>query len=148
MQEKLLQSYKESAKREAVEEIRSEQLRMTQEQQKFEDFIDDQLENLEEKFNVDLTSKTPAARKAHKEFLELVYKLSPKDENGEVTDYADFESTFEIYKSNREKDKSPEVIDRQKELSSRSLQRAGSSSAPVKPRTPGFFGWKVDGLLN
>lgn len=110
------------AKEEALKEFEDRQTRAVEEQRQYETLIDSELEALEDEHNVDLTSDAPAARKARREFLEMVQSLSPKDKDGTITGYADFESTFEIYQSRQEK---PDVS-RNKEIASRSMQRSGS----------------------
>lgn len=133
------------AKDQALQEIENKQVQEQSERRKHEEFIDNQLEAIEDEFNVDVTSDAPAARKARREFLEMVNNLSPKDQDGELTDYADFRSTFELYK-----DKSVEKVDntRQKEIASRSMQKSGSSSSGEKAITPGFRGWERDYNIN
>ncbi len=144
VQEKLLQKHTDIAEQRAVDRIKSEQQKVQDEQKSYESFIDSQFETLEDTYDVDLTSNAPSARKMRNEFIELVQKLSPKDANGEITGYPDFESTFEIYKNNREKDKSSELQTRQKEISTRTMQKAGSPSPASKQPTPGFRGWERD----
>lgn len=147
MQERLLQGYTQQAKDEALREFEARQQQVIEEQQQYEALIDSHLENIEDNYNIDLTSDAPKARKARREFLEMVQKLSPKSEDGTITDYADFNSTFEIYQQNLipEKDKSPEIVARQKEISSRSMQRpAAPGSAQLQNPTPGFRGWMKD----
>ncbi len=148
VQEKLLQKHTEIAEERAVERIKAEQQKSLDEQKKHESFIDSQFEALEDTYDVDLTSNAPGARKMRNEFIELVQKLSPKDERGEITGYPDFESTFEIYKNSREKEKSTELQTRQKEISTRTMQKAGSPSLASKQITPGFRGWEKDYNLN
>lgn len=148
MQQSLFNNFKESAKQEALQELQSQRDSEKAEQQKFESFIDTELETLEDTFNVDLTSNAPAARKTRREFLEMVEKLSPKDENGDISGYADFESTFEIYKTTREKEKSSDTINRQKELSSRTMTKPSSPSPAPQAPTPGFRGWMKDFGIN
>lgn len=136
----------ERAKREMLEEIESRQSQVVEEQKQYESFIDEQLEDLEDRHNVDLTSDAPQARKARREFLELVQNLSPKNESGELTDYADFDSTFSVYQKTRTEDKS-ETTNRQKEIAARSMQRSGSAgnNGTTPPQqTPGFRGWMKD----
>lgn len=122
MQERLLQERTERVKQETIAEIQAQQQEAVQAQKEFESFIDSELESLEDEHNVDLTSNSPAARKSRREFLELVQKVSPKDGNGNVTSYADFPSTFELYQSS----KTGKTNDRQKELASKTMQ----TSAP------------------
>ena len=105
------------------------------------DFIDTQLENLEDRFKVSFygSKKADALRN---EYLQFVENISPKDASGEITDYADFESSFEAFQALQSKEK-PDTS-RQREIASRSMQRSQSGAPVVKPRTPGWDGWKVD----
>lgn len=114
----------EEAEERAVRKMEERQTFALEEQKKYESVIDSQLEALEDEYNTDLTSDSPKARRERREFLELVQSLSPKDENGSITAYADFGSTFEVYKNSREKADNS----RQKEIASRSMQKSGSAS--------------------
>ncbi len=118
----LLAETAEKAQQKAIDKIREENKIVAQEQKNLESFIDSKFESLEDEFGVDLTSDAPAARKARREFGELLEKVSPKDENGEIKEYADFHSTFELYKSSKTEDKPS----RNKELASRSMQKSGA----------------------
>lgn len=117
------------AREQAIQEFENRQVKEYEEQRGYESFIDENLENLEDKYNIDLTSDSPKARKARREYLELVGKLSPKDEDGNITAYADFESTFEMYKSSSEKPN--ESINRAKEIAGRTMQRSGAGTEQV-----------------
>lgn len=145
LQSSMFNNVKEQAKREALEEFDSKQSKAVQEQKQFESLIDSELEELEDEHNIDLTSDAPAARKNRREFLELVHKVSPKDDSGNITDYADFGSTFELYKSMKT-EKNP-AMDRQKELAGRSMQESGNGTGTEQRQTKGFFGWKTDNNL-
>jgi hypothetical protein len=113
-----------------------------QEESRYADVIENGLESIEDEFNVDVTSDSPQARKARREFLELVQELSPKDENDAITGYADFNKTWEIYQE-RKKAVKPDAT-KNKDLADRTMER-GSDGLPVeKQRTPGFFGWQKD----
>jgi len=114
------------AKEAALEEFRQERVREVEEQKKQESVIDSQLEALEDKYNIDLTSNAPAAAKARREFLSMVEKFSPKDESGTITGFADFDSTYEAYQASKVK---PDNTRRQ-DLGDRSLQ----SSAAITPQ--------------
>lgn len=134
---------RQAAKKEALAEIEARQQEAQKKQKEFEGFIDSEFEYLEEEYKVDLTSNAPAARKARREFLDLVQSVSPKDESGEMTGWADFDSTFRLYQKTQKAPASP-TADRQKEIAARTMQRPGAGNGePPKP-TPGFFGWKKD----
>jgi hypothetical protein len=114
-----------------------------QEQAQYQEFIDGELESLEDEFNVDLTSDAPAARKARRELLGLVANLSPKDEAGQITGYADFRTTYDLLQSRRTPEKS-ETTNRAKEIAARSMEKSGTGATPPKQPTPGFYGWMKD----
>ena len=131
----VLKDNAEQAKEQALAEFESRQQAVHDEQASEESFIDTQLEAIEDTYNIDLTSNAPAAKKARNEFLGLIEKLSPKDESGSIKEYADFESTFEIYKESRAK---PEPS-RSKELAARSMQGSAPGTAGSAPTGPMTF---------
>lgn len=135
----------ETAEERALKKFEERQLEAQREQKEFESFIDSELESLEDQHNIDLTSDSPQARKARREFLEMVQNLSPKDENGTITAYADFDSTFNVYQSTHQ-----EKVDasRQKEIASRSMQRSTQNAETPQNITRGFHGWKKDYNIN
>lgn len=141
----VMQDMSARAKQEALEEIQNQQVKEREEQKSYEGFIDNELESIEDQYNIDLTSDAPKARKARREFLELVQSLSPKDEDGTITGYADFGSTFEVYQQTH-----TEKVDnsRQKELASKLMQKSGNSETPTPQITSGFRGWEKDMNIN
>lgn len=138
----LLNDFGKKAEERAIQRMQESQAEATRKQVEFEKFIDDELESIEDQFDVDVTSDSPAARKARKEFLSLVQKLSPKDTNGEIANYADFHEVWDIYQSRQE---APvQDASRAKEIAARTMQKPGSA-APLPPKTtPGFRGWQRD----
>lgn len=136
----LLNETKESAREEALREIESAQNSEKEEVSKAEDEIDQNLEAIEDQYGVDLTSDTKEATKIRKQFLELVEKMSPKDKDGTITDYADFGAVYEIF------DQTHNKIDnsRQKEIANRSMQRSGSNRTPERQPSYGWDGWRKD----
>lgn len=125
----------------ALQRFAAQQAQLIEEQKKHESEIDSQLESLEDAHNIDLTSNAPAAKKARSEFLELVQSISPKDEKGQITAYADFDNTFDLYQKMRTKETPPS---RAKEIADRSMQRSGQVDSLEKTVTPGFGGWRKD----
>lgn len=95
---------KDEAKREALAEYQSirekEQAVVSQAEKR----IDSMLEEIEDEYNADLSSG------AHRtEFLKLIEKMSPKDSDGNIVEYADHHAVWEIYqeKVNRNKPVNP-----------------------------------------
>lgn len=142
MQDRMIKDATDRGKKEAIAEFESRQAEALKQTKEFESFIDNELEDLEDTFDVDLTSDAPAARKARKEFLELVQKVSPKDATGNITNYADFNSTFELYKGSK-KEVKPDNS-RQKEIAAKTMQGSSNGAQPQKQFTPGFRGWQKD----
>lgn len=133
--QELLNENAEKAKAEALREIEERQNGVAEAQREEESYIDSQLEALEDLHQIDLTSNAPVAIKNRKEFLTLVEKLSPKDENGLIKEYADFGTTFEIYKANKMKSEPS----RAKELAERSMQTSANGNAPQVDNRPMTF---------
>lgn len=127
--QKALQETREKATESALERFREEQYKAEQEVVRQQDVLDGYLETIEDEFEVDMTSNSPAARKARQGFFTLLEKLSPK-QNGVVTDYADPLETWELYQKTREKPNAS----RAKELSSRSMTKSGTSA--TEEQTP------------
>lgn len=149
MQERIFKQYAERAKTEALQEFETKQSAVVKQQKEFESFIDNELEALEDEYDVDLTSDAPAARKARRELLEMVQQLSPKDESGTIVGYADFGSTFELYRKTKTQEKpANETITRQKEIAAKTMQESGKNEGEKQTFTPGFRGWQKDYNLN
>lgn len=122
--QRLLEKTKSEARDEALKMFQEEQRKAQAEVGQQEKVLDEMLENVEDEFDVDLTSNTPQAKKARQTFLTLLEEVSPKDREGNVKDFADPISTFKILQSQTTKDSQ---TNRAKDLSSRSMVRAGAS---------------------
>lgn len=94
------------------------------EEQRQIQLLDDVAVRLEDEHGIDLTSNAPAARKANRDYFSLLEKMSPKDSQGNVSEFADFEAVFEIFQTQRAK---PENT-RQKDIADRSMVKSGPVS--------------------
>jgi len=134
-------SQKERIKQEAKQEILNEIKKEKQEQDRWEDFIDSNLESLEEQYGIDFTSGSAKSERLKKDFLQVVAKLSPKDENGNITAYASFEDSFDLW--NQTKQVKDTTVVQKKDIASLSANRG---QAPQIPDTDsaegGMWGWK------
>jgi hypothetical protein len=108
---------KEEALKESKESFEQERNNETQAVKQEEESLEDMMDNLEDSHNADFSNQT-----VRKGFLTLLEKLSPKDAGGNIIEYADPETVYEIFKSNMEKSNS-----RAKELAGRSMFRGGNS---------------------
>jgi hypothetical protein len=117
----------------AVARMRAEQEREAEEVKRYENLIDTQFESIEDEYNVDLTSNAPAARRARNDLIEMMNKLSPKDENGNITAYADFGAAWDILQSQKEK---PDNT-RNKDIASRGMTKSGSADNTISEHEAG-----------
>lgn len=102
-----------------IQEERGNEQRAIQEA---EESIDEMMEKLEDEYNVDFSDKN-----TRNGFLSLLEKLSPKDEDGNIIEYADPVATYELYESRKEKSSG-----RARELASRSMVRGGTGQSTLK----------------
>lgn len=121
--EQKMNSVQTRAEERALEKFYESQRKEEVEVKQYESQIDAEIESIEDEYGVDLSSNSPTAKKARRDYLDLVVKLSPKDEDGNITNYADFSSAFEVYQSTKER---PDAS-RNKELASRSVQKSGQT---------------------
>lgn len=142
LQKEMLDDVAKQAREATLKEIEDRRRREEEDAARHENFITSSLEDLEDEHGVDLTSDAPAARKARREFLQLVERLSPKDEHGSITAFADFDAAWEQFQSAK-KDEKPDNS-KQRELAARSMARSGDAATAERQHTPGFFGWKKD----
>lgn len=89
-------------------------------------------ENIEDTFNVDLTSNKPTAVSMRKEFVDFIQRIAPKDEDGQVTEFPDLEETFKLFQDIKKG--VPTAPNRAKDLAARSVGRSGDSTV-VKENT-------------
>lgn len=116
-------SAEKSALDKAIQSIEAERQSESSAVSEEEDNIEEGLEMLEDEYDIDLSPGS----KERNNFLTLLERLSPKDKQGNILEYADFDATYDIYERTREKSSS-----RAKELASRSMARSGSSGGGSK----------------
>lgn len=125
---KALNGADERASAKAIErfqqQISEQEHAKTEADQKAQDELDTYFEEIEETYNVDLSSNSASAKQMRAQFIEYVRKIAPKDENGEVAAFPDLVSSFEEF---QEKNKRAPAT-RAKELASRGLTRSSDTS--------------------
>lgn len=99
------------------------------------DELQEGIDGIEDKFGVDLSSNSVAAKKTRNDFLDFLGRISPKDQNGEIKEYADMDYSFEEF-SKRNK---PELNTQAKQIVSRGMaaSTAQASSIPTRRVTAG-----------
>lgn len=119
---------KEDAKREALSEIQARSDEERQEEINAQRELASAFDDIEENFDIDITSNDPKARKTRSEFVDFITRIAPKDEDGQVMEFPDFNEAFTLFQEM----KKPEPNNRAKELASRSMARSTDASV-VKP---------------
>ena len=121
-----LRGAEERAVKIALDKIKEDRQREIQEQQEAERQLNGIIESIEDEYDVDLSDSS----EDRKGFLKLLEKLSPKNKDGEIIEFADGHSVYEIYKLNKERSSSTEKA---KSLSSRSMTRSsGDTQSSVR----------------
>lgn len=105
-------------KEESLQEFSSRETKADEAVAQEEQTLDDMLNNIEDDNNIELSDTD------RKGFLTLLEKLSPKDKEGNIIEYADASTTYEIYESRKER-----PSNRAKELAARGQVRSGQSGA-------------------
>ena len=90
---------KEQAKREVLEEYEARSTREQEAVAEAENILDSMLDDLEDEFNVDLTS--PEAEQERINFYRMLERMSPKDSQGDIVNYADHYAVFEAYQARK-----------------------------------------------
>ncbi len=112
-----LRGAKDEAKAEAIAAIREEQVEASEAVSVEERNLDDMVDELEDAYGVTIDGATSQG------FFQLLERMSPKDRNGDIIEYADPFSVWESYQSSRAKSDT-----RAKDLASRSMVRTGASA--------------------
>lgn len=113
--QKAIKSAEDRAAERALEAFREEQRQASQAVAHEEQNLDDMIEELEDEYGVAIDAQT------QKGFFTLLEKLSPKDREGNILEYADHHAVWEELQSR----KAP-ANTRAKDLASRSMVRNGA----------------------
>ncbi len=92
--------------------------------------LQDGIDRIEENFGIDLSSNSVTSKKMRNDFLDFLGKVSPKNEYGEIKEYADIEAAFETFKEMRK----PETNTQAKQIASRGIANSNASSSTVTRR--------------
>ncbi len=125
----ILERGTERAKAEALAELDQRQQREVDADREAETELENAFDDIEETYDVDITSNNPLARKTRQEFVSFVERIAPKDRDGDIVDYPDMLSAWETYSELKKSTASPS---RAKELASRSMAR--STEVANKPQ--------------
>lgn len=108
----------------AVGRLTADQQKSIEEDRQAQEELRQGFEDIEETYNVDLTSNTPRAKQLRGEFVDFITRIAPKNSEGEVIAFPDLDASFEAF---QEKKKAP-TNTRAKDLASRSIARSTDTS--------------------
>lgn len=115
---KALQDVEKTATEKALKTYREEQAREKESLANEEKELDSMVEEIEDEYGISMDANTK------KGFFTLLEKLSPKDRDGNVTEYADHNAVWEELQARKERLPNNS---RAKDLASRSMTRTGAS---------------------
>lgn len=118
---KAITGARDDAENRAYSRIKAERDEETQQVQAAETELDSMIDEIEDTYGVELNEPQERA------YFQLLEKMSPKDKDGNVREYADPHSVFEIFRDTILK-KPTETSSRAKDLSSRSMVKSGTST--------------------
>lgn len=109
---------RDDAEQRAYERMRGDQSEQIESEQAAENELDAMIEKIEEDHNVSLTEAQERG------YFQLLEKMSPKDRNGNVIEYADSDAVWEVFKDKLAK---KPTDTRARDMSSRSMTQSGAS---------------------
>ncbi len=109
----------DQARQQALDALREEQ-RQNQEQVRTEESaLDEMVDDIEDEYGISLT------KDQEKGFFRLMEKLSPKDKEGNILQFADHRAVFEEYQERMKRS----TGNKAKDLAARSMTQSGASSS-------------------
>lgn len=124
---------KGEAKKEFVAEMQEQERQAIERDNKALQELNAGFEEIEETHNVDLSSNTTSAQRTRTAFVEYLRKVSHKNADGEVDQFADIPAAWEEFQTRNKAQPT-----RAKELASRGLTRSTDASTAV----PAGRSWK------
>lgn len=122
-----LQSLKGEARQEFLNDMKDQETKKNEADTKAQEELDNYFEEIEETYDVDLTSNSSSAKQLKTQFVEYIRKIAPKDASGEVSAFPDLIASFEEF---QEKGKRPSN-NRAKELASRGMTRSSDTTTGI-----------------
>lgn len=143
---KAFKTAEEKGAERAMRQIEERQQQSVQADRQADEELSQGFEDIEEEFDVDLTSNTSSARRTRNEFIDFIQRVAPKDEHGQVTEFPDFSEAFSVFQDTQKSQEKSKTVNRAKELSSKSM---GRSSGDVTTPTNTDKSWNaVDRLFS
>lgn len=123
---KALGDIEEKGAQRALKQLAEESEKEAQRDEEAQNELVEGFESIEDTFKIDLTSDK--ATKLRSEFIDFIATIAPKDRDGNITEYPDFEGTYRLFEKNRR----PESNNRAKDLASRSMARSSDATTTTQ----------------
>lgn len=127
---KALTGMRDDAKSSALAELRAERAKELADEKDAQKELDGFIEDIEDTYGVTLTETQ------ERSFFQLLGKMSPKDTDGNVKEYADPHAVWEVF---QERIKNRGTDNRAKDLSSRSMVKSGASKDTLQDDSTARF---------
>lgn len=131
----------EQAEERSLNRISNERQQALEAEREADEQLANAIDDIEETYNIDLTSKDPVARKNRVDFMNFIEKIAPKNSDGEITEFPDMLSAYETFQEMKASTKAPS---RAKDLAARSMVRPGNTVE--KPQERVSFD-NIDGIF-
>ena len=126
LNERLFNQREEKLRKELRDDLAKEQQEQAAAQRETDMELAETIADIEDKYNIDLSANSAAARKARADYLKALEDISPKDSDGDPTGFGDPDAAYRLYQLER---KGNSTSTRAKEASSRSMESSASSSS-------------------
>lgn len=140
---KALSGLEEKAVEKALGKIKSEREALLSEEREAETELENGLAEIEDNYNIDITSNTAQAKKTRNDFLNFVKRVAPKV-NGEIASYPDFNETFSLFQEMNKK--TNPVTSKAKDLADRSMSK--STQTTTMPKTENVSWNTIDKIFS
>lgn len=114
-------------------QLEQQQLAEAEQEVQFGKQIEDGIDTIYDEYGIDLDSRS--MKDTRNEFLDFVDELSPDDS------LVNFGKAWSLFQANQKAPKDPEVVQRKKEIASRSMQRSTKERPDVQVSRPSFGDW-------
>lgn len=132
-----LGTVEERAGQKAIEALQMRENKQIEADKQAQVELDSAFEEVEETYNVDLSSNTAQSKKTRSDFVDYIRKIAPKNQEGEVTAFPDIASAWEEFEVRQKRSQAP---NRAKELAGRGLSRSGSATEVTKSKDSSWKG--------
>lgn len=129
---------RDDAKSEAIREITELRQREIEEEREAQQELDSYIEDIEDTYGVALTDVQ------ERSFFQLLQKMSPKDKEGNVVEFADPHAVWEVFQERLQK---RGTDNRAKNLSARSMVQSGASTESTLPDDSAARFLKESGII-